>query len=183
MKIIDLFAGCGGLSLGFEKQGFKSLGYVDWDECCIKSLKLNFNAYSKIFVHQDIRESIKNPNKDTKKLFKKSINNVDGIIGGPPCQAYSIAGRIRDTDNMKNDCNLIKEFLYKNVYNHPNIYKKKKEAKKIIIKLFDYFVNNFESLPNDWLLLEKEQIKHRIICDYISGMTDRYAINLYNSTK
>ena len=43
MKIIDLFAGCGGLSLGFEKHGFKSLGYLDWDECCIKSLKLNFN--------------------------------------------------------------------------------------------------------------------------------------------
>ena len=103
MKIIDLFAGCGGLSLGFEKHGFKSLGYLDWDECCIKSLKLNFNSKSKLFVHQDIRESIKNPNEDAENLINNSYNNLDGIIGGPPCQAYSLAGRIRDPNNMKND--------------------------------------------------------------------------------
>ena len=74
-----------------------------------------------------------------------------------------------------------KDFLYTNVYNHPNIYKKKNEAKKIIMKLFEYFINNFNSLPDDWLLLEKNEKKHRIICDYISGMTDRYVFKLYES--
>ena len=45
----------------------------------------------------------------------------------------------------------------------------------------NYFLDNFKSLPNDWLLQEKYESKHRIICDYISGMTDRYASKLYKS--
>ena len=47
--------------------------------------------------------------------------------------------------------------------------------------LMSYYLKNFDSLPKDWLLQEKEENKHRIICDYISGMTDRYASKLYKS--
>ena len=49
------------------------------------------------------------------------------------------------------------------------------------MNLFKYFLKNFNSLPSDWLLQNKEESKHRIICDYISGMTDRYASKLYKS--
>jgi DNA (cytosine-5)-methyltransferase 1 len=38
-----------------------------------------------------------------KKLVKRGGGNVDLVVGGPPCQAYSIAGRIRDTNGMRND--------------------------------------------------------------------------------
>ena len=40
---------------------------------------------------------------------------------------------------------------------------------------------NFEKLPNDWLIKSESELKQRIICDYISGMTDRYASNIYKS--
>ena len=82
---------------------------------------------------------------------------------------------------MKNDCLLIKDFLYKNVYNHPNLRKKREEVENIIMSLFKYYLENFSSLPDDWLSLQKKETKHRIICDYVSGMTDRYASKLYNS--
>ena len=49
------------------------------------------------------------------------------------------------------------------------------------MSLFKYYLENFSSLPDDWLSLQKKETKHRIICDYISGMTDRYASKLYNS--
>ena len=51
----------------------------------------------------------------------------------------------------------------------------------IIFKLFKYFEKNFDKLPMDWLSENESDIKERIICDYISGMTDRYASKLYKS--
>ena len=44
-----------------------------------------------------------------------------------------------------------------------------------------YFEENFDKLPKDWLSKIDFDSKNRIICDYISGMTDRYALNLYKS--
>ena len=85
------------------------------------------------------------------------------------------------SESMNKDCYLIKDFLYLNVYNHKSIYNKKKSAAKIINKLFDYYINNFHTLPQDWLSLEKNESKYRIICDYISGMTDRYSTKLYQT--
>ena len=45
----------------------------------------------------------------------------------------------------------------------------------------NYYINNFDQLPKDWLLQDKYEDKNRIICDYISGMTDRFAFKLYKS--
>ena len=82
---------------------------------------------------------------------------------------------------MKNECLEIRSYLYKNVYNHPKLLKKRFHAENIIFKIFEYFTNNFEKLPNDWLIKNESELKQRIICDYISGMTDRYASNIYKS--
>ena len=61
MKVVDLFAGCGGLSIGFHKEGFRSLGFVEWDAASIRTLKKNFADVEKTeipptFFHQDIRK-------------------------------------------------------------------------------------------------------------------------------
>ena len=52
---------------------------------------------------------------------------------------------------------------------------------QIIFKLFQYCEKNFDKLPADWLSRAESELKQRIICDYISGMTDRYASKLYMS--
>ena len=92
-----------------------------------------------------------------------------------------IRGFTSMSEKMKDDCNFIKDFLYKNVYNHSKLKQKRYEVEKIVTKLFKYFLENFNSLPEDWSIKEKNDSKHRIICDYISGMTDRYASKLYKS--
>ena len=71
----------------------------------------------------------------------------------------------------------IKSFLFDNVYNHQNLLDKRQNVEKIISDLFKYFSTNPNKLPNDWRKIN-EPIE-RIICDYISGMTDRYASRLY----
>ena len=66
------------------------------------------------------------------------------------------------------------------MYNNKNVLKKNNEGKKIVKKLFV----KVSKKPKKFLTLEKlKDGKHRAISDFISGMTDRYAINLYNKIK
>ncbi len=79
--------------------------------------------------------------------------------------------------SMELESKSIKSFLFDNVYNHKNLIKKRQNVEKIISKLFKYFYQTPDKLPLDWRNID-EPIE-RIICDYISGMTDRYASRLF----
>ena len=104
MKIIDLFAGCGGFSLGFKNENFNPIAYLDWEQSCIDTLKNNFDSGNDAeFICEDIRKSENVDSKGHRLLFSMTDNSVDGIVGGPPCQAYSMAGRIRDPERMTKD--------------------------------------------------------------------------------
>lgn len=115
---IDLFAGCGGLMDGFQQEGhYNTLACVEWEKnpCETLSNRLakrwghkNANAEvvrfdiqrtEELFEGFDDKEYGKHPGLDT--LVGKK--DVDVIIGGPPCQAYSLAGRIRDEHGMRDD--------------------------------------------------------------------------------
>lgn len=80
-RVIDIFAGCGGLSLGFQNAGFNIVAAFDnWDEA-IDIYKRNFN-------HPIIKRDLV----DTSDLSDMAKYAPDIIIGGPPCQDYSSAG-------------------------------------------------------------------------------------------
>ena len=72
----------------------------------------------------------------------------------------------------------IKSFLKKKMYFHQKVETKTNYGRKIITKLFTKIRKN----PKKYVKIKKYDEKNleRIICDYIAGMTDRYAINLYN---
>lgn len=101
---IDLFAGCGGLSEGFYRQGFTALAHVDNNHwaCETQRSRMRYYGYKDI-ERKVIEEDIKS--KDIIQRIEKAIrkSTVDIIIGGPPCQAYSTAGRVRDGIRMSTD--------------------------------------------------------------------------------
>ena len=84
-KIIDLFCGCGGLSLGFEMAGFEPILAIDlWKDAIIT---YNHNRKKRVGMCSDIKE--------LSNEFLKSLNEdgeIVGVIGGPPCQGYSTVG-------------------------------------------------------------------------------------------
>lgn len=93
-NVIDLFSGCGGFSVGFEKAGCRILKAVEYD----KSIALSYshNHRNTIMLTEDIGKV------DNKKYF--SYREADIIIGGPPCQGFSMAGaRIRGGNTFIND--------------------------------------------------------------------------------
>lgn len=92
-KVLDLFSGAGGLSLGFKLASFDIIGAVDFDSSAIETHSKNFNT--KFVYCGDIRK-IKNSEIE-------SIGDVDVIIGGPPCQGFSSANRnFREKDDIRN---------------------------------------------------------------------------------
>ncbi len=84
MKIIDLFSGVGGLSLGFEWNGFEPVVAIDFWEDAIKTY--NHNRKDKIGISMDIT-------KFNDQLLPNILkeHKIEGIIGGPPCQGFSTA--------------------------------------------------------------------------------------------
>src|SRR5690606_32984454 len=117
-NIIDLFAGCGGLTDGFLQTGrFTTLAAVDWELPTVQTLKkrlttkygydaaLNNVLYFDIQRTEELIKGYADPKYgDSDGLdWLVGDKNVDFVIGGPPCQAYSIAGRVRDTNGMHDD--------------------------------------------------------------------------------
>ncbi len=88
MKVVDLFAGCGGMSLGFAKEGFEIVGsYDNWDKA-IETYKKNMPEHYTVKI--DLKDFLNEAHPEMVRL--KEIN-PDIIIGGPPCQDFSSAGK------------------------------------------------------------------------------------------
>jgi DNA (cytosine-5)-methyltransferase 1 len=140
MNFIDLFSGAGGLSEGFIDSGFNPIAHVEIDKHACKTIETrliyrqlkengNIKYYydyilGKIERHSFIKKYDKENHVQTVinaditnsiEIFSKIDSllkgkEVDLVIGGPPCQAYSLVGRSRDEKNMSNDP---RNFLYK----------------------------------------------------------------------
>ena len=178
INVIDLFAGAGGLSEGFlQTNFFDFLAHVEWEIPMVNTLRKNLvsrHGYSeknvlKRVIHFDIQkteellfgkwsdECKKNyAATNSQCVIKKGLSEVVGkkkidvIIGGPPCQAYSIAGRAQDPHSMKYDYrNYLFEsfvkvvdyfkpkiFVFENV---PGILSAKPGEKFVIDRIYDAF--------------------------------------------
>lgn len=103
--VIDLFAGCGGLSLGLYQAGWKGLFAIEKNAFAFETLKFNLIDNKKHFdwpqwlpqKEHDINEVLANYSKQLKSLRGK----VDLVAGGPPCQGFSMAGK-RVEDDVRN---------------------------------------------------------------------------------
>lgn len=140
LKYIDLFSGAGGFSLGFDNVGFQNVFSIDIEPSFCETYKYNFSNHQ--LIEKDICEL-----SDDEIKYLKEFKEIDVVIGGPPCQGFSIAGNIgrKFVDDPRN--RLFKEFVrvvkvikpkffvMENVarlYNH-----NKGETRKEIIKDFE----------------------------------------------
>lgn len=104
MTYIDLFSGSGGFSLGFDLAGFSNIFSVEYDKEICPTYRYNFPEHQ--LLECDIT---KLSNEEISKLVEDK--EIDVVIGGPPCQGFSMAGNIgrRFVDDPRN--HLFKEFV------------------------------------------------------------------------
>lgn len=100
-RVLDLFSGCGGISLGFEKAGFEIVGAVEMDAAATKSHAMNFHRHlsdSERRVHEQPRDIVLTEPRELLKEFGlngRVDSHIDVIVGGPPCQAFARVGRAK----------------------------------------------------------------------------------------
>lgn len=93
MNIISLFSGCGGLDLGFEKAGFSIPVANEFDKTIWETFKVNHPLT--YLIEGDVRQI------NRKIIDQHLTSEVDGIIGGPPCQSWSEAGVLKGIDDAR----------------------------------------------------------------------------------
>ena len=136
--MIDLFAGCGGLTEGFLQTGlYDEIAAIEWLKPQVDTLrnrllnKWGIQHSSESVMRFDIQREAElfAGWSDTEygsarglDYFVEQANGIDIIIGGPPCQAYSVAGRVRDEHGMKND---YRNYLFEHYLNVVNRYQPK----------------------------------------------------------
>lgn len=75
--------------------------------------------------------------------------------------------------------NTLHKFMFDNVYYNPIAKHEEEKAQNLLVKLYKYYINNIDNLPENYLAIADKLDNHRAVCDYISGMSDGYAIDLY----
>ena len=139
--------------------------------------KINKRNY-KIAIYQIIRDSID-------IMIKDLINNTKKNLVYNKIKTFKDINKtnfllVDFSDRIKNSENEIRYFLKTRMYNNKNVLEKNNKGKLIIKKLF----NKIKQNPRKFISKEHLSMnKFRAISDFISGMTDRYAINLYNKIK
>ena len=82
--------------------------------------------------------------------------------------------------NTKQDLEIIRKYLFENMYRSKEVIFEREKCSEVIVDLFNLYNNDLNLLPSDWqkkIKYSKSESPKRIIGDYISGMTDRFAIN------
>lgn len=145
-KVMDLFSGCGGLLEGFmQTNKFEHVAAVEWMKPQVDTLrnrleqKWGIEDAHETVLHFDIQreEELFDGWEDEKYGISRGLdaivnnaNEIDIIIGGPPCQAYSVAGRVRDENGMKDD---YRNYLFEHYLN--------------VVKRYNPKVFIFENVP------------------------------------
>ena len=85
---------------------------------------------------------------------------------------------VKMSDEVMNATNELRAFMFKNVYGVTNK-SMQDRASRMLTQLFEYFMKHAEKLPQPYKGLLENYDKERVVCDYLSGMTDRYAISVF----
>lgn len=134
LKFVDLFAGCGGLSLGLEQAGFTPWFVNEIVETFCNTYKANHHLSDEHYFVGDIAELNKNIDQ-----YESLLADITLVCGGPPCQGFSMANRQRILDDPRNS--LYKQYL---------IFLKKVRPKFFIMENVKGMMNKIEEIKQNF---------------------------------
>jgi dGTPase len=130
------------------------------------SEKLKFNETLKRVLDRLVSDLITHSRKE---IEEARVQGVDEVRKFP----RRLIGFSPAVDQERRE---IKEFLYKNVYFSPVLQRDKKQAEQVIAEMFAFFINSPRELPASYQEKTRTEPLHRIVCDYVAGMTDTYIL-------
>ena len=129
----------------------------------------------KILCEEDIPKELRNTlGNTTTKRFDCFTHDIIRNSAGKNdiCQSAEIGQAMKE----------LRDFMFDNVYTNPKVKSEETKAERLVEYLYDYFLAHSALLPEEYLTLVNERgtSLERAVCDYVSSMTDRYAVNVFN---
>lgn len=76
----------------------------------------------------------------------------------------------------------LRKFMFQNVYTNSSAKSEEEKARNLLISLYEYYLKHVEELPEEFVsLIKKDEPRERVVCDYIAGMSDQYAITVFKN--
>lgn len=108
----------------------------------------------------------------SQRLEACACASVEGVRN----QSQKVVGLSPEAATMTRE---LKRFLYENLYRHPHVMRMQRKAERVITALFEAYISEPAQLPYEVQAKLEERPLERVVCDYIAGMTDRYALQEY----
>jgi dGTPase len=153
----------------------KQLAGIDFWQLVIDELGLDpLQSFTDMDRHRIIRRLVGKEVSDvirttSQRLEDFNVQTIDDVRNAPE-------NMVIHSDTVKRMDRQLKDFLFKNLYQHWRVMRMHLKAERFIAELFDTYVNTPEILPKNIQVLAKNNDLHRTVCDYIAGMTDRFAL-------
>jgi dGTPase len=128
--------------------------------------KLKFNETLKRVLDRLVSDLIANTRKNISEAGVQSVEDVRKL----PQRLCAFSPQA-DTERRQ-----IKDFLYKNVYFSPALQRDKKQAEQVIAAMFEFYMRSPQELPASYQEKTQQEPLHRIVCDYVAGMTDGFIL-------
>ncbi|MCE5259531.1 MAG: deoxyguanosinetriphosphate triphosphohydrolase [Chloroflexi bacterium] len=147
-----------------------------WREA-LRELQLDSNSLSSLdrnrIIHYLINREVTDVVQATERGLQQSqVNSPDEVRAAP--QDLVVFSEAQSALNRE-----LRDFLYRNLYRNWRVMRMTAKVTHMVGELFDYFVEHPELLPPEHQLRAKDLPIQRVVCDYIAGMTDRYALQEY----
>jgi dGTPase len=127
--------------------------------------------------HQIIRELV---GLEVNSMIYDSMERIQKSGVKTPMELQSLPYNVVGFDDpMKNRNRTLKDFLFTNMYRHYRVVRMQKKAERVLTELFNAYVQEPSMLPPQFQVLLESKGKSQTICDYLAGMTDRFAVDEY----
>ena len=130
--------------------------------------KMQFNEVIKQILNHLATDLIENSLSEIMRLGIKSVDEVRAC----PQRIIGFSKKVADEKNV------LKKYLYKHLYAHPALSADREAGVQAIERLFELYLRDPERMPRNYADLTRSQPLHRVVCDYIAGMTDPYVLRL-----
>ena len=139
------------------------------------------------YINHDVDDAIRAgiltetelPKEVCERIGERHSTRIDAIIRD--VIETSSEGEIRMSDDMEKAVELFHDFLFENVYRNPRAKSEEAKVSKILSAIWDYYVKNPDKLPPDYRSIAEAEGVPRAVCDYVSGMSDDYAVYTFSN--
>ena len=141
------------------------------------------------YIHHDMDDAIRGKilsEEDIPKELRNTLGNTTTKIFD--CFTHDIIRNSADSDDIRMSDEIgqamadLRNFMFERVYTNPKVKSEEVKAERLVEFLYDYYLHQPDKLPSEYMMLVKERDTslERAVCDYVSSMSDRYAVGVFN---